>query len=85
MASSHNPQNVLSTGQIRYAVFNGSSWDISTIYRQPSPQGFYQGTEMGGQCLVISGDGENIRVVGQELVSTAEDVYTYNLVHFVIK
>lgn len=85
IASSHNPQNVLSTGQIRHAVFNGSSWDISTIYRQPSPQGFYQGTEMGGQCLVISGDGENIRVVGQELVSTAKDVYTYNLVHFVIK
>jgi len=85
IASSHNPQNVLSTGQIRYAVFNGSSWDISTIYRQPSPIDFYEGTEMGGQCLLISEDGEKIQVVGQELVSTAEDVYTYNLVHFVIK
>lgn len=85
IASSHNPQNVLSTGQIRYAVFNGTSWDISTIYRQPSPQGFYQGKEMGGQCLVISADGEKIQVVGQELNSTAQDVYTYNLVHLVIK
>jgi hypothetical protein len=85
IASSHNPQNVLSTGQIRYAVFNGSSWEISTIYRQPSPQAFYQGREMAGQCLVISEDGEKIQVVGQELITTAEDVYTYQLVHFVIK
>jgi len=85
IASSHNPQNVLSTGQIRYAVFNGPSWDLTTIYRQPSPQGFYQGTEMGGQCLVISRDVKSIRVVGQEMVSTAENVYTYKLVHFVIK
>jgi hypothetical protein len=85
IASSHNPRNVLSTGQIRYAVFDGSSWKISTIYRQPSPQAFYQGREMAGQCLVISEDGEKIQVVGQELISTAEDVYTFKLVHFVIK
>jgi hypothetical protein len=85
IASSHNPKNVLSTGQIRYAVFDGFSWEISTIYRQPSPQAFFQGREMAGQCLVISEDGEKIQVVGQELISTAEDVYTYQLHHFVIK
>jgi hypothetical protein len=85
IASSHNPQNVLSTGQIRYAAFNGSAWELSTVYRQPSPQAFYQGAEMGGQCLVVSTNGEKIQVVGQELVSTAEDVYTYRLVRFAIK
>jgi hypothetical protein len=85
IASSHNPQNVLSTGQMRYAVRSGSSWDLFTLYRQPSPQGFYQGLEMAGQCLVISGDGERIQVVGQELSSTAENVYSYRLVHQVIK
>ncbi len=85
IASSHNPQNVLSTGQIRYAVLRGSTWDLSTIYRQPSPQGFYQGVEMAGQCLVLSEDGEKIQVVGQELSSTAENVYSYRLVHHVIR
>ena len=85
VASSHNPQNVLSTGQIRYAVLRGSTWDVSTIYRQPSPQGFYQGLEMAGQCLVISSDGERIQVVGQELNSTAENVYSCRLIHHVIR
>ncbi len=85
IASSHNPQNVLSTGQIRYAVRRGSTWDLSTIYRQPSPQGFYQGVEMAGQCLFLSEDGEKIQVVGQELSSTAENVYSYRLVHHVIR
>ena len=85
VASSHNPQCVLCAGQIRYAVLNGSSWNISTIYRQPSPKSFYTCAEMGGQCLVISEDGKKIRVVGQEMISTAKDVYTYRLVDFVIK
>ncbi len=85
IASSHDPQNVLSTGQIRYAVLRGSTWDLSTIYRQPSPQGFYQGLEMAGQCLVISEDGKRIQVVGQELNSTAENAYSCRLVHEVIK
>ena len=85
IASSHNPQNVLCTGQIRYAAFNGHSWDLSTIYRQPSPIGFYQSSEMGGQCLAISKDGNKIQVVGQEMVSTARDVYSYKLVHIRIK
>lgn len=40
---------------------------------------------MAGQCLVISEDGEEIQAFGQELISTAEDIYTYKLVHFVIK
>ena len=85
IASSHNPQNVFCTGQIRYAVFNGDTWDLSTLYRQPSPRSFYECTEMGGQCLVISRNGKRIQVVGQEMVSTAEDVYTYGLVHFNIE
>ena len=85
IASSHNPQNVLCTGQIRYAVFNGHTWDLSTLYRQPSPRSFYECTEMAGQCLAISKDGNRIQVVGQEMVSTARDVYSHKLVHFRIK
>ena len=85
IASSHGPTNYLNIGQIRYAVFNGTSWDISTIYLQPRPQSFFEAREMGGQCLAISGDREKIQVVGQELITTAKGVYTYQLVHFVIK
>lgn len=85
IASSHGPTNYINIGQIRYAVFNGTSWDLITIYRQPSPQAFYTASEMGGQCLSISDDGEKIQVVGQELITTSKGVYTYNLVHFVIK
>jgi hypothetical protein len=85
IASSHNPQNVLSTGQIRYAVRRGTTWDVSTVYRQPSPQGFYKGLEMAGQCLVLSEDGQSLQVVGQELSTSAENVYSCRLVHYVIK
>jgi hypothetical protein len=85
IASSHNPQNVLSTGQVRYAVFDGISWNLSTVYRQQSPQAFYEGAEMGGQCLVISPDRKTVQVIGQELESTGENVYRYHLVHFKIK
>jgi hypothetical protein len=85
IASSHNPQNVLCTGQIRYAVFNGSSWDISIIYRQQPPKRFYKGKEMAGQCLVIPENGKKIQVIGQEMISTAKNVYTYKLLHFLVK
>jgi len=85
IASSHGPYNYINIGQIRYAAFNGRSWDLTTVYRQPSPQAFYTASEMGGQCLVISEDGERIQVVGQELITTSKGVYTYQLVHFVIK
>ncbi len=50
-------------------------------YRQPSPQGFHQGLEMAGQCLVFAQGGEGIHVVGQELSTTAEIVYSNRLVH----
>ena len=79
------PTNYVNIGQIRYAVFNGRSWDLTKIYRQALPRAFYTAREMGGQCLAISGDGEKIQVVGQELITTEKGVYTYELVHFVIK
>ena len=85
IASSHRPKNVFNIGQIRYAVFNGSSWDISTIYRQSPPKGFYNAREIAGQCLVISGDGKKIQVVAQEMISRRKNVYTHKLVYFVIK
>jgi hypothetical protein len=85
IASSHGPTNYVNIGQIRYAVLNGRTWNLTTIYRQPLPQSFYTASEMGGQCLAISRDGESIQVVGQELITTEKGVYTYKLVHVVIK
>jgi len=88
VASSHSRQtgrNFLNLGNIRYAVFNGSSWDISTIYRQPSPTDFVDAVEMMGMCLVMSANGQHIRVVGQELVSTTKTSFNFSLVQVVIK
>ncbi|MCP5050238.1 MAG: hypothetical protein GY940_23935 [bacterium] len=85
VASGHGPKNFLNIGNIRYAVFNGSSWDISTIYRQPLPKNFFKAREMAGHCMVMSGDGKKIQVVGQEMNITDKRAYTSKLVHFRIK
>ncbi len=85
IASSHNRLNYLNIGYLRYAVLNGSSWDITTVYEQPRPNGFFNATEMAGHCLLISPDGESINVVGQELVTTEEQQYQYDLVYLTIK
>jgi hypothetical protein len=85
IASFHDPKNLITIGQIRYAVWNGSEWDITTLYRQPSPQSFFVAREMGGACLAMSDDGNSIQVVGQELTSRRKGDYEYKLVHIQIK
>ncbi len=85
IASTHYPyplNQALSVGNIRYAVYQGGSWNIRTIYQQSLPTGFFNATEMYGMCLLISDEMDLIRVVGQELVITGENQYTCELINF---
>ncbi len=83
-ASSHNEMgyNYVKDGQIRYASNNSGNWTISTIYSQ-SPDN----AEMIDLWFDISFDGEEIRILGQEVLRVG-DVYsgydseTYNLLYF---
>lgn len=84
IASTHWPSlnQRLNVGNIRYGVFVDGAWDFETIYRQPSPTGFYDATEMFGMCLIVSEKTDFIRIIGQEMVITARGQYTSNLVEF---
>ena len=74
--------NRLSVGNIRYAYFKDGAWDITTIYRQPLPAGFFDATEMHGMCLIVSDNNDTIRIIGEEMVITAEYQYSSKLVSF---
>jgi len=87
IASSHNEKgiNYFNIGSIRYATLEKGEWKILNVYTQPRPGNFYTATEMYGQCLVVSEDGQNINVIGQELTSYKENDYLFKVVHFKIK
>jgi len=85
IASSHWAGiNHLNAGNIRYAVYQDGAWNITTVYRQPLPDGFYDATEMHGMCLAMSDVTDTIRVIGQELNidGYGADQYTCRLVDF---
>lgn len=72
----------LNVGNIRYGVLEGDTWNLTTIYRQPLPTGFFSATEMFGMCLVVSEQTNTIRVIGQEMEITDVNEYTCGLVEF---
>ncbi len=84
IASSHAGMNYFNLGNIRYAVKINNSWNISTIYRQPLPNGFFNATEMYAMCLLIAENTDKIQVVGQQLVVNSSTDYHVTLVHTVI-
>ena len=85
IASSHGPSNYFNLGNIRYAALKDGSWDISTIYRQPLPNSFYDATEMYGLCLLIPKNTNSIHMIGQEIEVYNEHEYHVELTHHVIK
>jgi len=74
--------NRLSVGNIRYAYFKDGAWDITTIYRQPLPTGFFNATEMHGMSLIVSDNNDTVRIIGEEMVITGEYQYSSRLVSF---
>ncbi len=83
IASTHWPGTQrLNVGNIRYATLKDGSWEITTIYRQPRPTGFFNATEMFGLCLVVSKITKTIRVIGQELQTIDQNRYSCEFVRF---
>jgi len=83
IASTHWPGTQrFNVGNIRHATLKDGGWKITTIYRQPSPAGFFSAAEMFGLCLVVSEKTETVRVIGQELKTIDQDHYLCKLVSF---
>jgi len=74
--------NRLSVGNIRYAYREHGLWEITTIYRQPLPSGFFNATEMHGLCLIVSDENDTIHLFGQEMVIEGEHRYSTELISF---
>lgn len=87
IASTHYPSPInqcVNVGNVRYAVYHDGAWNITTIYRQPLPTGFFNATEMYGMCLLISNEMDLIRVIGQELKIEGENQYTCRLINIAL-
>ncbi|MDH4157256.1 MAG: T9SS type A sorting domain-containing protein [candidate division Zixibacteria bacterium] len=82
IAATHWDWQRLNVGYIRYGVFENDAWNISTIYRQPLPTGFFRATEMLWMCLVVSDRTNKIHIIGQEIEITGEFEYTCRLLEF---
>jgi hypothetical protein len=81
IASSHeNGRNYWNLGYIRHVVRINDSWEISTVYSQPLPNGFFNATEMYGMCLLVSDSIDRVQLVGQELVLNSANDYNFNLI-----
>ena len=85
IASSHAGMNYLNLGNIRYAIKNNNTWNISTVYQQPLPRSFFNATEMYGICLLISDGINKIQVIGQQLVVNSSSNYSFELIHKIIQ
>jgi len=84
IASTHWPGTQrLTTGNVRYAVLRNGAWDLSTLYRQPSPTSFYAGREMHGLILLLDEAGTG-RIIGQEMTLTDADHYSSELLELPI-
>lgn len=84
IASSHSGMNYFNLGNIRYAVKKNGHWDISTLYRQALPNGFFDATEIYGLCLLVSDSVGKIQVVAQQLVVNGSTNYQFSLVHCIV-
>jgi hypothetical protein len=73
--------NVLITGNVRHAVLRSGSWNLTTVYRQPAPSGFFHAVEMHGLCLLMPPASATVHVVGQELTITSMNTYTCGTIH----
>lgn len=84
IAATHWPvlNQRVNVGNVRYAVFENGIWNFTTIYHQPIPAGFFNATEMFGMCLIIPKMTEIVRIIGVELVVTAEYQYSCSLIDF---
>jgi len=80
IAATHWDWQRLNVGNIRYGVFEDGAWNISTIYRQPLPTGFFSATEMLWMALIVSDQTNTIHVIGQEIEVTGEFEYTCRLI-----
>ena len=72
--------NILITGNVRHAVMRNGSWNLTTLYRQPVPSGFFNSLEMHGLCLLLPTASDTAHVIGQELTFTAMNTYTCGLI-----
>jgi len=84
IASSHAGMNYFNLGNIRHAIKENNLWNISTIYRQPLPSGFFNSKEMYSMCLLISENINKIQVIGQELTVNSSSDYDVELINIVI-
>ncbi len=84
IASTHWPvyNQAWNVGYIRYGTRQGGIWNLETIYEQPLPTGFFDGTEMFGLCLILSESTDTIHIIGQELEVTGVDQYSCRLLEF---
>ncbi len=82
IAATHWDWQRLNVGNIRYGVYRDGAWDLTTIYRQPLPEGFFDAIEMLWMCLVVSDQTNTIHVIGQEIEVTGEGEYTCSLLEF---
>jgi len=82
IAATHWDWQRLNVGNIRYGVYQENTWSLTTIYRQPLPEGFFDAIEMLWMCLVVSEQTNMIHVIGQEIEVTGENEYTCGLVEF---
>ncbi|UCG60984.1 MAG: T9SS type A sorting domain-containing protein [Candidatus Zixiibacteriota bacterium] len=82
IAATHWDWQRLNVGNIRYGVYRDGAWDLTTIYRQPLPEGFFDAIEMLWMCLVVSEQTGTVHVIGQEIEVTGEGVYTCDLLEF---
>ncbi|MCX8038389.1 MAG: carboxypeptidase-like regulatory domain-containing protein [Candidatus Sumerlaeia bacterium] len=72
----HEPYQRTHVGQIRYGFHNGSSWEFTTLYRQPRPDVYSTSEEMRVPNLAVSPGGGRIAGVGARLVRVGE-TYKY--------
>ncbi|UCE23917.1 MAG: T9SS type A sorting domain-containing protein [Candidatus Zixiibacteriota bacterium] len=82
IAATHWDWQRLNVGNIRYGVYRDGNWELTTIYRQPLPEGFFDATEMLWMCLIVSDKTNTVHVIGQEIEVTGEFEYTCRMLEF---
>ncbi len=81
IASTHDPRNCFSLGNIRLAKKANDVWNISTIYRQDRPSAYYNGQEIYGLCMLNSQENSQIQFVAQEIILENSEDYFCNLLY----
>ncbi len=81
IASTHDPRNCISLGNIRLAEKVDGVWNISTVYRQDRPSAYYNGLEIYGLCMLYSQENSQIQFVAQEIILENSEDYYCNLLY----